>query len=244
MKALVLAGGRGKRLNELSESHNKCVTPVSGKPAIEYSLDCILQTPVEEIIIVVGYHAEQIINHYGNRYQGRTLRYVIQWEQKGLVHAIECAREAIGGEDFMLLLGDEIVSHPRHDAMFAEFDKGDAFALCGVWRVKGTDLTYIRRTYAVICGEDNTVHRLIEKPRTALNDIMGTGKCIFRNAILDYLALTPTHQERKERELPDLIQCAIDDGKRVRIFEVCDGYVNINTMEDIAMAEAILEGRP
>ena len=39
------------------------------------------------------------------------------------------------------------------------------------------------------------------------------------------------------RELPDLIQCVIDDGLAVKSFDIGDGYVNINTSDDIALAE-------
>ena len=52
-----------------------------------------------------------------------------------------------------------------------------------------------------------------------------------------YGTLTPINQNRREKELPDLIQCAIDDGLRVKSFDIGEGYVNINTPEDIAIAE-------
>ncbi|MBM3301924.1 MAG: NTP transferase domain-containing protein, partial [Deltaproteobacteria bacterium] len=39
MKALILAGGRGKRMEELSETENKCMLRIHGKPLIQYSLD-------------------------------------------------------------------------------------------------------------------------------------------------------------------------------------------------------------
>ena len=48
------------------------------------------------------------------------------------------------------------------------------------------------------------------------------------------------HPERGERELPALIQCAIDDGRAVRSFDVCDRYVNINSRDDVLMVEEML----
>ena len=45
------------------------------------------------------------------------------------------------------------------------------------------------------------------------------------------------------KELPDLIQCAIDDGHIVKAFDIGVGYVNINTQDDIAIAEAENAGR-
>jgi len=242
MKALVLAGGRGKRLDEISQNKNKCMLLLGNKPVIEYSLNCALKCDVDEIIVVVGYRAEEIINAYGNCYKGKRIKYVIQWEQRGLVHAIECAKEMLEGDDFMLLLGDEILLNSRHQQMLYEFKNENAFALCGVLWVDNKDL--IRRTYSIIFDKNNVVYRLVEKPRNPLNNYMGTGNCVFRNQILDYIDITPIHHERKEKELPDLIQCAIDDGKTVKLFNICDRYTNINTKDDIAIAESFLQELP
>jgi dTDP-glucose pyrophosphorylase len=239
MKALILAGGRGKRLDEISIPRNKCMTEVNGKPIVEYSLDCVSNTDIDEVIIVVGYRAEEIINTYGNRYKHKKLKYVIQWEQKGLVHAIECAKDAVESDDFMLLLGDEVLINPRHQAMLDEFRRGNVFALCGVLRVEEKDL--IKRTYTLIHDSNNVIYRLVEKPRNPLNNFMGTGDCVFRNEIFDYVEITPIHHERKEKELPDLVQCAIDEGKTVKSFIICDRYTNINSKEDIAIAEGFFK---
>ena len=110
MKALILAGGRGNRLNEFSENQNKCMIAFRGKPLIEHILENTSALDFSEIVIVVGYKAEDIINHYGISFKKKRIRYVIQPEQKGLVHAIECARKALDGEDFFLMLGDEVMS--------------------------------------------------------------------------------------------------------------------------------------
>ena len=214
---------------------------MNGRPAIEYSLDCAAETTVEEIVLVVGHRAEEIINQYGNRYRDKVLKYVLQWEQKGLVHAIESARPTLAGHDFMLLLGDEILVNPRHPAMIEEFQRGQDFVLCGVLLVDNR--TLIRRTYSVIQDGDRRVYRLIEKPENPSNNIMGTGDCVFKNEIFNYIDRTPIHPNRQEKELPDLIQCAIDDGKIVRSFTVCDRYANINSEEDLIVARAFFAGR-
>lgn len=237
MKALILAGGRGSRLNELSEEINKCLIKIGGRPVIEYSLDNAIKAGVNEIVVVVGYKAEAIINAYGNTYKGTKISYVIQWEQRGLVHAIECARQTIKEDDFMLLLGDEVMVNPRHENMLKEFYKGDVFAMCGVLNVKDREL--IKRTYSISQDGNAIIHRLIEKPKNPLNDLMGTGDCVFSNRIFDYIDDTPIHHERKEKELPDLIQCAIDDGKRVKSYLICDYYANINSHSDIDYIEKL-----
>jgi len=239
MKALILAAGRGNRINEFSENQNKCMIPFSGKPMIEHTLKRASATGLNEIIVVVGYKAEDIINHYGIFFEGRRIRYVIQREQKGLVHAIECAKDALEEEDFFLMLADEVMYASRPAEMMEFFQKEeDIFGVCGILKVD--DLELIRRTYALVKDDNNTIFRLIEKPRKPLNEYQGTGHCIFKNRILDYIEITPLHHERKEKELPDLIQCCIDDGRIVKAFDVCERYVNINSAKDLITAEGFL----
>lgn len=235
MKALVLAGGRGSRLEPLTDVTSKCMLPMAGRPLIEYSLDNALAAGADEVVVVVGHLAEQIINAYGNRYRDVPVKYVIQWEQRGLVHAIECARATLGDHDFMLFLADEVLVDPRHGEMQQVFERENLSVLCGV--VTAEDRAQIRKTYSIITGADNAIHRLIEKPERPMNDIMGTGNCVFSHRIFDYLAQTPINQKRGERELPDLIQCAIDDGQAVKAFHVASRYVNVNTPDEIARAE-------
>ncbi|MBW2044757.1 MAG: nucleotidyltransferase family protein [Deltaproteobacteria bacterium] len=231
MKTLILAGGRGRRLGTVSDGQNKCMLKVKGKPLIEYSLSCAAQTDASEIIIVVGYRAEETINTYGNRFDGKSVKYVLQLEQKGLVNAIECAKDTIGGEDFMLMLGDELMINPRHQEMMDVFEEEGLFGICGVVIVEDIDL--IKKTYSVIQSDDNRIYRLVEKPSRPMNNIMGTGNCIFRNEILGYIDQTPINQKRQEKELPDLIQCAIDGGCVVKSFAICDRYLNLNSKEEL-----------
>jgi len=245
MKALILAGGRGKRLNEHSENRNKCMFSIGAMGGgegfvLEFSLENAVMANVDEIVIVVGYMAEDIINYFGNIYKGKTIRYVIQWERKGLVHAIECAKDAIGGDDFILMLGDEIFVNPRHREMIETYKERGDFVTCGLVEVENREL--IKKTYTIIQDEDKNIYRLIEKPRFPHNNFMGTGDCVFNSKIFEYIAMTPIHHIRQEKELPDMIQCAIDDGKPVRAFIIADKYTNINCQEDIDFAEKILIG--
>lgn len=226
---LILAGGRGKRLNELCDEKNKCMISIKDKPLIQYILDNAICADVSEIIIVVGYKAEEIINVYGNEYKDKSIRYIIQPEQRGLVHAIECAKETLGDEDFILMLSDEFMVNLQHKQMIDFFNKKNLFGVCGVVIVK--DIELIKKTYSIIQGDDNRIYRLIEKPTKPMNNIMGTGNCIFKNEILSYIKQTPINQKRGEKELPDLIQCAIDDSSIIKSFVIYDNYSNINSSD-------------
>lgn len=239
MKAIILAAGRGNRLKNNTKESNKCMLKFRGRPLIQYSLDAAKLSNVNEIIIVVGYKAEDIINTYGISYKDIKIKYVIQKELKGLVNAIETCQEALEGEDFILFLADELLISPKPLKMTEVFDRENLFVICGVTKVK--DSSQIKKTYAVIYNpDDNRIYRLIEKPRSPVNNIMGTGNCIFRNKIFDYIPYTPINQTRHEKELPDLIQCAIDDGHPVKLFLIGTQYVNINTPDDIKLGKKLV----
>ncbi|WP_300462905.1 nucleotidyltransferase family protein [Desulfobacula sp.] len=238
MKALILAGGRGRRLKEVTNECNKSMYNFHKQPLIEYSLNNSIRAGVDEIIVVVSYKAEQIINRYGNKFNGTPIKYVIQWERKGVVHAIECSRETIEGSNFMLFLADEILIDPKHKEFFTFFNTEELFASCGVVWVNKIDR--IKNTYSVIYDENSQrIYRLIEKPKNPFNQMMGTGNCVFKNEIFDYIESTPINQQRKEKELPDMIQCAIDDGKPVKFFDIGGDYINVNNNQDLMHLELI-----
>jgi len=236
LKALILAGGRGKRLKEKTNETNKCMLKFGHKHLIEYSLENAVKLKINEIVIVVGYLAEQIINTFGNNYCGIKIKYVIQWEQKGLVDAIKCSQNTIDKSDFILLLGDEFLLKPDLENMVNVFNETKTLAVCGMIDVD--DISQITKTYSILFDkEKKQIMRLIEKPKFPQNSFMGTGNIIFNNAIFNFIEMTPINQIRNEKELPDLIQCAIDDGQLVKYHLLSAKYVNVNTLEDITVIE-------
>jgi dTDP-glucose pyrophosphorylase len=164
--------------------------------------------------------------------------YVLQKEQKGVVHAVEVAKNAIGKADFFLMMADEVIPDAKVKEMVKKFYEEELFALCGI--VIETDKSKISRTYSAMTNEKNRVFRLVEKPRVVINNVKGTGHCIFKNEILDYIDRTPISPKRGERELVDWIQVAVDDAKAVKIFEIADDYTNINTRDDLEIGKDIL----
>lgn len=237
MKALILAAGRGKRLGGLTEEKNKCMIEINGRPLIGSSLDSASRLKeVSEIIVVVGYQAEDIKEYCGKTYNGKPIKYVLQEKQRGLVHAIECAKAVIGQDDFFLFLGDEMMINPRQPEMAKKFQNEKLFAVCGVIKVDNPNL--ISRTYG-IREKEGFIVELVEKPDInaieqgrVSRDVMGTGNCLFQNSIFSYIEKTPVNPKRGERELPDLIGTAVKDGKPVKSFLVCDMYFNLNLRQD------------
>jgi dTDP-glucose pyrophosphorylase len=242
VKALILAAGRGSRLGPLSADQNKCLVPIGGRAVIEFSLDNAIAAGAREAVIVVGYRGDDIVRAVGRSYRSLSIEYVHQEMPSGVVDAMSCARDALAAGDFVLFFADELLVGPRHDAMVRQFEQESLFALIGI--VPETDPAEIAKTYEVV--QDATtglVRRLVEKPERPTPGFRGTGNCVFRNAIFDYVARAPVNPRRGEREFPDLVQCAIDDGRPIRAALVAEAYVNVNTAEDLAAAQQRLAAR-
>ena len=240
MKALILAGGKGSRLRDQPDAPPKPLLTVGDKRLMDFSLQNAVNAGVTEIVVVVSYFTEEVINHYGSQYRGVPITYKIQNDPRGLVHAIECAAGAIGSSDFILMLAGEgflgFSGAPLGERVHGE----KLFAGLGVVGVD--DRSRISKTYSILADSaTGRIHRLIEKPRRPHDCIMGTGNCVLANGILSYIDMTPVNQTRGEKELPDLIQCAVDDGQSIKMQIISDRYINVNSMEDFRAVYDLLK---
>ena len=235
MKAVVLAAGRGTRLGALTRARNKCMIPYLGMPIVEHIVARMaVLTGIDEVVLVVGYEAETIMDHFGAVYRGMPVSYEQQAGQQGLIHALQCAAPSVRGEPFLLLLGDEVMVDPRFDEFLTTAPTSDA--LLGA--VPGQPEALIRRTYTLLYGPERRVHRLIEKPVVALNDLMGTGIVALPPDTFELIERTPVNPARGERELPGLLQTMVDEGRRVSWFPICDAYASVNFEDDLRRVDA------
>lgn len=67
MKAIVLAAGKSTRLHPLTLSLPKCLLPVGNATILDHQIESLIEAGVSELIIVVGFEKEQIINHIANK---------------------------------------------------------------------------------------------------------------------------------------------------------------------------------
>lgn len=108
MKAIILAAGRGKNLNPLTETRPKPMISICGKPVLEYILRGLVEIGVRDIIMVVGHHAESITHYFerGERF-GVSIQYIHQQEQTGIGNAVLLAQQkCVPGERFFLVYAD------------------------------------------------------------------------------------------------------------------------------------------
>jgi bifunctional UDP-N-acetylglucosamine pyrophosphorylase/glucosamine-1-phosphate N-acetyltransferase len=106
MQALFLAAGRGLRLRPLTDTTPKPLLPVAGIPVIERTLQN-LPDDVTDIVMVVGYLAEQFEQHFGANYHGKNITYVHQLDMNGTGAAVHIAKHHMQG-NFLVLNADDI----------------------------------------------------------------------------------------------------------------------------------------
>ncbi len=230
MKALILASGREEGMYDEEGFHNNAMRIFEDRHLIQYSLDAAIQSKAEEILIAVGCGAEEIINAFGITYRDIRVKYVLLKEH-GFLNAMVHAREALAHDDFIIFQGDEIVCDPHPYEMIENFYEQDLFIECGVVQVPVTQV--IGHTYGVIYDPyDYRVYRIVDKPRRPVNSFMGTSICVFRNEIVEFLDRICTDERKEKNELPDLMQCVIDDGYAVKLFVVGSGCIEKDMMDD------------
>lgn len=106
-KAVILAAGKGSRLLPLTLAMPKEMIRVGVKPVIEHVIEVLKAGGIREILIIVGRNKEAIMNYLGSGERlGVDLYYRIQEKPLGSAHATYLGKEFVGGEDFVLVYGD------------------------------------------------------------------------------------------------------------------------------------------
>ena len=120
MEAIVLAGGRGTRLGALTERLPKPMIPVAGRPFLGFVLDHLVGQGVTRIILSVGYLHEAIASHFGARYQGAALVYVVEEQALGTGGGTRLALEQAMEELVFVVNGDTLFPAGFRDMLAAQ----------------------------------------------------------------------------------------------------------------------------
>lgn len=243
MKALVLAAGKGRRLRDTIGEISKCMVLINGRPLLAYALDNAIRAGIEEAVVVVGYKAGTIMEYFGNEYRGMPLKYVFQKEQNGIIDAMESAVEALNGEDFLLLAGDELLFNSRHSEMIAEHYANKSFITCGM--VDKDNVETIKKTYTIQYDDDKNIIKLVEKPQTVFNNLKGSCSCVFDGRVFDYRqdiqGGVSANRITGQMEFGGLLHYWMKQNVPVRYFVVADRFINVNFEEDLISAQQFME---
>lgn len=230
-KAIIPAAGLGTRFLPATKAMPKEMLPILDKPTIQYIVEEASKAGIEDIIIVTGKHKRAIEDHFDNQKElemvlenkGKAdllekvqystdlanIFYVRQKEQKGLGHAIHTAKQFIGNEPFVVLLGDDIVESdtPAIKQLMDVYEE-TGHSVIGVQEVPESDT----HRYGVIDpsakeGSRYEVRQFVEKPKqgTAPSNLAIMGRYVLTPEIFDYLE-TQEKGAGNEIQLTDAIE--------------------------------------
>jgi len=173
MKAVILAAGEGKRLRPFTETIPKVMLPVANKPVLEYVVDAVKKSGIAEIIIVVGYKKE-VIMEYFKEYKGLKISYVTQDKQLGTAHALLQAKSRIK-ETFIVISGDNIVDQKSISQLIKDQSKYSMLIKEHPHPSK----------YGAVFIEKGKLKEIVEKPKEEIGKFISTGiyklpKSIFK----------------------------------------------------------------
>jgi len=231
MKAVVLAAGEGTRLRPLTEDKPKGMVEVAGNPILTHCFDQLVELGADELVVVVGYRKEDIIDHYGDAYEGIPITYAHQREQKGLAHALLTVEEHID-DDFMLMLGDNVFQANLDDVVRRQREeRADAAFL-----VEEVDWEEASRYGVCDTNKYGEVTDVIEKPEDPPSNLVMTGFYTFTPAIFHACHLVQP-SNRGESEISEAIDLLIHSGRTIDAIGIEGWRIDIGYPEDRDEAE-------
>ena len=110
MKAIILAGGRGKRLKPVTDYVPKPLVPIKNIPIIEWQIRYLKKFGIREVIICTGYKADMIESYLSMKKLGMKIKFSIEKTPLGTGGAIKKAGKLINDKSFFVINGDTITN--------------------------------------------------------------------------------------------------------------------------------------
>ena len=183
LKAVMMAGGFGTRIQPLTHSIPKPMLPVVNLPMMEHTLNKLIETGIDEVVILLYYKPEVIKNHFGDGSKwGVKIHYVLPDDDYGTAGAVGFGREYLD-TTFMIVSGD----------LVTDFDFKEIFEYHKKKKSKLTiTLTSVENPLqfgVVIANEEGKIEKFLEKPSwgEVFSDTINTGIYIIEPEILEYI---------------------------------------------------------
>lgn len=235
LQGLIPAAGMGTRVRPYSARMPKSMLPINGMPNL-HRLVLLMrdQLGINKIGIITGYHAEIIEEYFGDGGKfGVEISYVRNTSlHKGLAWSILLGKPLITG-NFCVILSDECyVDSNLRD--LRDPKRWGAFATCSVMEVD--DVALIKKNYSVAL-EGSRITRLIEKPLSVENDLLGLGTFLCSPDIFPALERAFAEAPNEYVEFVTFLDQQCREGKEINAFPVTASYVNINDRDSLFRAK-------
>jgi glucose-1-phosphate thymidylyltransferase len=235
VKGVILAAGKGSRLFPVTHHIPKPLLPLANRPTLHYAFDQLKECGITEVAIVVGENEDAMREALGDGSSvGMRLDYVRQPKPLGLAHAVSFAETFVGGDSFVLYLGDAIYDRPL--APYVE-----QFRASGCANLNLVKPVEDPRRFGVASVDGDRITRLVEKPANPESNLAMAGMYVFGPAIWKVLPqLDPS--ARGEYEITDAIQMLVDQGFDVRAGVYEGNWFDTGTRESFLETSRHLTG--
>ncbi len=222
IQAVIMAAGKSTRTWPLTLTKPKPLLKVMNKEIIKHNLEA-LQGLVGEVIIIVGFKKEMIIEEIGHKYGKLKIRYAEQKTPLGTGHALKYVEKLIKGK-FIVMGGDDI------------FSKKDIKAcLRHKYAVLGCKVEDPGR-FGVFVVKGKEVKKVVEKPKKFVSGIANAGLYVFDKSVFKFKL---RKSQRGEYEIIDYINALIKK-ERVVCENVKGRWLSVGYPWDLIEANSVL----
>ncbi|MGI6077614.1 MAG: NTP transferase domain-containing protein [Fastidiosipilaceae bacterium] len=240
LRAVVLAAGKGTRLQSEKSDLPKVMRRAAGRPLLGWVLDKISFVDPSHTVIVVGYKAEAVQSEIGAAYQ-----YALQEEQLGTGHAVQMAMPALANFEGPVLIcyGDmPLISESTYRNLFStHIREGNACTMLAY--ISDKDLGYGR-----IVRDDQGIFKAVVEDRDCTPEQkniteLNAGVYVFDAAWLrEGLNLLQNNNAQGEYYLTDVPTWIQSQGGRIGIQGTTGEFegIGVNTQEDLDLVNKLL----
>jgi glucose-1-phosphate thymidylyltransferase len=238
MKGIILAGGRGTRLNPLTQATSKQLLPIYDKPMIYYPLSVLMLAGIKEILIIStpeDLPAFQRLLKDGLQW-GLKFSYKEQIEPRGLADAFIIGKEFIGKSSVCLILGDNIFFGNELSAQLRESAKLKSGAIVFAYEVSNP------QEYGIIrFNDDNEPISIVEKPKEFVSNYAIPGIYFYDSKVVKFSkSLQPS--KRGEIEITDLNNIYLNLKElKVKILKRGNAWLDAGTHDSLLQAASFVQ---
>jgi dTDP-glucose pyrophosphorylase len=224
--AVVMAGGRGVRLGELTQHTPKPLVPIAGRPIIEWVLLNLISGGIRTFYISVNYLADKIIERLGD---GSSIGATIHYVREDVDNPLGTAGS------LSLIDRSELPDAPlivTNADLMVQFDVGE---FIDSHRSRGSAATVATRRYehqvpfgVVERGSDRSIAQLVEKP--VLDVEVNAGIYAISPDTLEFVP------QGRPSTMPELVDACIQRGLSVGAWAMESDWIDVGTPRDLARA--------
>jgi glucose-1-phosphate thymidylyltransferase len=237
IRGIVLAGGKGTRLGELTKITNKHLLPIGPLPMIYYPLKKIIGAGIRDVMLVSGTeHMGDFVELLGSgRGHNCSLTYRVQDEAGGIAQALGLAETYCAGSRSLVILGDNIF-HASVRAILKEADAHPDWAWVGLKQVPDPG------RYGVAQLQGKRVVGIEEKPKKPKSEFAVIGVYIYPADVFEVIrTLKPS--ARGELEITDVNSYYLRQGRLG--YTILEGYwTDAGTLDSLAYANQLVREQP